>query len=67
MSVENAFIGSNLLRCEYLHIGGIGMFPYGFLDTHFANRGRQGRMIQMMIDARLGQPFILPALVTFCA
>lgn len=33
-------------------LGGIGLFSYGFIDTHFANRGRQGRMIQMMIDCR---------------
>jgi len=31
--------------------GGIGLFPYGLLDTHFANRGRQGRMIRLLADS----------------
>lgn len=31
--------------------GGIGLFTYGLLDTHFANRGRQGRMIRLMTDS----------------
>ncbi len=30
--------------------GGIGLFSHGALDTHFANRGRQGRVIQMLVD-----------------
>ena len=30
--------------------GGIGTFPYGLLDTHFANRGRHGRLIAMALD-----------------
>lgn len=30
--------------------GGIGLFTHGLLDTHFANRGRQGRMIKLMAD-----------------
>jgi cyanophycinase len=30
--------------------GGIGLFPHGLLDTHFANRGRVGRMIELMVD-----------------
>jgi cyanophycinase len=30
--------------------GGIGLFPHGLVDTHFANRGRQGRMIQLLMD-----------------
>mmetsp|Transcript_31908 Transcript_31908/g.45932 ORF Transcript_31908/g.45932 Transcript_31908/m.45932 type:complete len:432 (-) Transcript_31908:363-1658(-) len=32
--------------------GGVGLFPYGLVDTHFANRGRQGRMIRLMTDSR---------------
>jgi cyanophycinase len=32
--------------------GGIGLFPHGLLDTHFANRGRSGRMLELMIDTR---------------
>lgn len=30
--------------------GGLGNFPYGLLDTHFAERGRQGRMIRVLMD-----------------
>ena len=30
--------------------GGIGLFNHGLLDTHFANRGRQGRMIELLVD-----------------
>lgn len=31
--------------------GGIGLFPYGLLDTHFANRGRHGRLISLAVDS----------------
>jgi cyanophycinase len=31
--------------------GGVGLFPYGILDTHFANRGRQGRLIELLFDS----------------
>jgi cyanophycinase len=30
--------------------GGIGLFPYGLVDTHYANRGRQGRSMSMLMD-----------------
>lgn len=30
--------------------GGIGLFGHGLLDTHFANRGRHGRLIQLLVD-----------------
>lgn len=30
--------------------GGIGLFPSGLLDTHFSNRGRQGRLVQLLSD-----------------
>ena len=30
----------------------VGLFTHGLLDTHFANRGRQGRMIKLMADTR---------------
>ena len=29
---------------------GIGIFPYGLLDTHFENRGRQGRLLRLLSD-----------------
>jgi cyanophycinase len=31
--------------------GGIGLFPYGLLDTHFTNRGRHGRLISLAMDS----------------
>ena len=31
--------------------GGIGLFGHGLLDTHFANRGRHGRLIQLLVDS----------------
>lgn len=31
-------------------LGGIGNFPHGLLDTHFANRGRHGRLIELLVD-----------------
>lgn len=32
--------------------GGIGLFTYGLLDTHFANRGRHGRLVELLVDSR---------------
>jgi cyanophycinase len=34
--------------------GGLGFFRFGLIDTHFAERGRQGRLIRL--GARHGQP-----------
>ncbi|MDU0112016.1 cyanophycinase [Psychrosphaera aquimarina] len=30
--------------------GGLGLFHWGVLDTHFSERGRQGRLAQLLID-----------------
>ena len=30
--------------------GGLGLFTWGILDTHFSERGRQGRLAQLAID-----------------
>ena len=30
--------------------GALGTFSYGLLDTHFGERGRQGRMIRLLMD-----------------
>ncbi|MCX7921439.1 MAG: cyanophycinase [Clostridia bacterium] len=30
--------------------GGFGLFSYGILDTHFSERGRQGRVIRLAFD-----------------
>lgn len=32
--------------------GGFGLFRYGLLDTHFAERGRQGRIIRLASDTQ---------------
>lgn len=35
---------------SYYPGGGFGFFKYGYLDTHFATRGRQGRLIRLISD-----------------
>jgi cyanophycinase len=40
----------NLDNLSYDKAGGFGFFSYGFLDTHFGTRGRQGRMIVLMME-----------------
>lgn len=30
--------------------GGLGFFTFGLLDTHFANRGRHGRLVELVVD-----------------
>ncbi len=32
---------------HYNPLGGLGLFDYGLLDTHFSERGRQGRIIRL--------------------
>lgn len=32
----------------YRPAGGLGLFRYGVLDTHFSERGRQGRLMQLL-------------------
>ncbi|MGB3613168.1 MAG: cyanophycinase [Elainellaceae cyanobacterium] len=32
---------------HYNPLGGLGLFNYGLLDTHFSERGRQGRIIRL--------------------
>ena len=36
----------------YDPLGGLGFFPLGLIDTHFANRGREGRFIRLISDTR---------------
>ncbi len=40
----------------YSPAGGLGLFSWGVLDTHFSERGRQGRLIRLLNDTqtRLG-------------
>ncbi|KKO44737.1 hypothetical protein WG68_14450 [Arsukibacterium ikkense] len=36
----------------YTGTGGLGLFRYGVLDTHFSERGRQGRLIRLLHDTQ---------------
>jgi hypothetical protein len=45
----NSHIIALTLACRYDPEGGIGLFPYP-LDTHHAERGRQGRFIRLLSD-----------------
>lgn len=36
--------------------GGIGFFDSGLLDTHFGERGRQGRFIRLLLDTQAQSP-----------
>lgn len=44
--------GSDLNKLTYRPGGGFGFFPSGLLDTHFAARGRQGRLIRLAMDTK---------------
>lgn len=37
-------------RLTYRAEGGLGFFTHGLIDTHFCERGRQGRMIRLAAD-----------------
>ena len=37
--------------------GGLGHFPYGILDTHFSQRGRQGRVLRLAWDTNTQYAF----------
>lgn len=36
----------------YTATGGLGLFPWGILDTHFSERARQGRLIRLQNDTQ---------------
>lgn len=50
--VEGAQEGyhSDLSILTYIEEGGFGFFNYGILDTHFSERGREGRAIRLASD-----------------
>jgi cyanophycinase len=54
-----SFIGSppfdNTLY--YNPLGGLGFFEYGLLDSHFSERGRQGRIIRLASDLGIDRAF----------
>ena len=35
---------------SYDSLGGFGLFKYGLIDTHFSERGRQGRIVRLASD-----------------
>jgi cyanophycinase len=41
----------------YNPLGGLGFFNYGLLDTHFSDRGRQGRIIRLASDVGASTTF----------
>lgn len=47
-----SFIGSPPFNntLYYNPLGGLGFFEYGLLDSHFSERGRQGRLIRLASD-----------------
>ena len=44
---DDALLNDDL---TYNSLGGIGLFDLGILDTHFSERGRQGRLMQLLHD-----------------
>lgn len=39
-------------QTTYLADGGLGLFPFGVVDTRFSERGRQGRLIQLVAQSK---------------
>ncbi|MAD76817.1 MAG: hypothetical protein CML20_18870 [Rheinheimera sp.] len=48
-SCSNGLAESHL---TYSASGGLGLFRWGVLDTHFSERGRQGRLIRLLHDTQ---------------
>jgi len=48
-SCENDLLNDDL---TYNSKGGLGLFHWGIMDTHFSERGRQGRLAQLTLDTR---------------
>ncbi len=46
-----------LQQLSYDHSGGLGLFPWGMLDTHFSERGRELRLIRMLHDRQTALGF----------
>ena len=43
---------NHLNDLSYNPAGGFGLFTYGLLDTHFTERGREGRLIRLAADTQ---------------
>ncbi|MBD3883737.1 cyanophycinase [Phormidium tenue FACHB-886] len=56
---SNSLIGSPPFVRElyYNPLGGLGFFNYGLLDSHFSERGRQGRIIRLASDLEVPLAF----------
>lgn len=39
-------------QATYIADGGLGLFPFGVVDTRFSERGRQGRLIQLISQSK---------------
>jgi len=48
-SCENGVLNDDL---TYNSKGGLGLFHWGIIDTHFSERGRQGRLAQLALDTK---------------
>lgn len=44
-------IDSSAERVTAYRPGGLGFFTHGLVDTHYSNRGRQGRTLALLIDS----------------
>lgn len=49
----NTVSDANSMGVSGYGLGGLGHFGYGLLDTHFENRGRQGRLLRLLSDTRM--------------
>lgn len=54
--IERTDPESNIRPVTYHSSGGLKLFPYGILDTHFSERGRQLRLAKLVLesDAKFG-------------
>jgi len=39
-------------QLTYRPQGGLGLFPFGVLDTHFSERGREARLVRLLSDSK---------------
>ncbi|MDZ7871212.1 MAG: cyanophycinase [Rheinheimera sp.] len=39
-------------QLTYRAQGGLGLFPFGVMDTHFSERGREARLVRLLSDAQ---------------
>lgn len=49
---NNCGTGMDESSLTYQAEGGLGLFPWGVLDTHFSERGRQGRLLTLVAQSK---------------